>query len=335
MNEMKTGNYLRIFFTVLLISVIGGCTEYPAYELTNQMYVNENSLSMYVGDEVQLTASPADVNFRWSSDNEAVVTVSQTGKITAVSEGLATITVASDEDETKVDVRVKTFIPLKDINVTSSINLDIFDQIQIWAYPVPEDASEYSFTWRSTDTDIVTVDNSGNVKPVNFGTAEIVVVSGNIERRIAVNITEIYKSIPLGFNGPNEMIMTDNETYWDIQSTGNDPYCYTTTMPTDLRERISVIFVLQYQCDMESNNGQVFYCRPNAAGGVSTQMDLHFDNTGIDPNDESLWHEFRLDLADAVKTFSWGAAGHRLRFDFIQNVTGVRLLVRNAEILYR
>jgi hypothetical protein len=311
--------------------------KYPDYPQTNRMFVNASSLDMYTGDEVQLKASPADATFEWSSDNEAVVAVSPAGLVTAVSEGLATVTVASGEDAIKIDVRVKTFIPLRDITFgIQLLELDIYDQTQVWAYPVPEDASEYSFTWTSTDPDVVTVDQDGTVTPANLGTAEIVVASGEIERRFTVRIIEKYTSMPIQFNGQNSAMSLswNNAGYWDMDALAFDPYCYTTGITTNLREKTSVIFVVEYQSSHELNDGQIFYCTPNPTGGISTEMNLHFDYTGIDPADETLWREFRLDLADARSRFSWGDSGHRLRFDYTQD-TRARILVRNAQILYR
>jgi hypothetical protein len=200
MNEMKTGNYLRILFAVLLISVIGGCTEYPAYELTNQMHVNKSSLNMYVGNEVQITASPVGENFVWSSDNESVASVSQTGLVKAISEGLASITVKYGEVEVKIDVRVRIFIPLTDINLSiTSLMLYVGDETQIWAYSVPEDASEATFTWRSANPVITTVDKNGMVKGVSKGITNIIVGSGDIEKSINVKVAELYKCDKTGW----------------------------------------------------------------------------------------------------------------------------------------
>jgi hypothetical protein len=119
-----------------------------------------------------------------------------------------------------------------------------------------------------------------------------------------------------------------------MKGTNVDPYCYTTGLPMSVTGYNTVLFIVQYQCDQEVNDGQIFYCRPNAAGGICTDTDLHFYYTGIDPNNESLWREFRFDLSDAITRFSWGASGHRLRFDYA-NGAGVRILVRNVEIWYR
>jgi len=68
--------------------------------------VNPTSVTMLNGSSVQLTASVAPSNAAnrsvvWTSSDEAVVTVDEYGKLTAVGLGEATITVTSAADETK------------------------------------------------------------------------------------------------------------------------------------------------------------------------------------------------------------------------------------------
>ncbi|MDR0603695.1 MAG: Ig-like domain-containing protein [Bacteroidales bacterium] len=322
---------------VLFMALLGGCSGYPDYAVTNPPFVDITSLDMYIGDTVQITVSPEDATFRWSSDNDEVIKVSQTGEVVALSEGLATITVASNNDELKIDARVRTFIPLTSIALTVDIlTIDILGDGQIWAYPVPENASEATFTYISTNTEVATVDATGAVKPVSLGTAEIIISSGSIENRLTVNVTEIYAVVPVDFNTPSNMTVVKNDAgYWEMTPTRNDPYCYTTSVGADVRSKGSVFFIVEYQSSHESNQGQIFYCKPNAAGGVSSDMDLHFDQTGIDPTNESLWREFKFSLSHAINTHGWGETNHRLRFDYVQDNAQNRMLVRNARYEYR
>jgi hypothetical protein len=338
-NRMKTDKKHAAVCCKLAVFalLLGGCADYPEYTVTNPPFVNISALEMYISDEVQIYASPEEETFKWTVDNEDVVSVSQTGLVTALAEGLATITVASANDAVKIDVQVKTFIPLEDITVTvQSVDMDVNAQTQIWAFPLPENASEYTFIWTSSDPSILNVDQNGIVRPVSLGTAEVIIASGDIEKRVTVNVIEMMTSIPVQFSGPSEMWMEwMNESYWDMNATGGDPYCYTSTIGVDLREKIEVKFVVEYQCDREITDGQIFYCNPWPNGGVSTDMDQIFEETGIDPNDESLWREYTLDLlSGAIKGYGWGEPDHSLRFDFV-GAGPCQLLVRNAQILYR
>jgi hypothetical protein len=193
MNKMKTSNYFSIFCVVILW-VVSGCADNSVpIEVTNPIFVNRTSLNMYVGDEMQLTASPVGENFIWSSENEDVVSVSQTGLIKAVGEGSSSITVELDNDEVRIDVRVRTFIPLTDINLTkTSMKLYVGDVMQVEAYSVPENASDITFTWRSENPNIATVNKKGIITGVSRGITQIIVSYGSIEKSITVSVPEFY-----------------------------------------------------------------------------------------------------------------------------------------------
>jgi hypothetical protein len=247
---MKTGN---IIICLVLLGLICGCTQYPVYEVTNPPFVNKTSLNMYVGDEVQLTASPVGESFVWSSENEEVAKVSQTGLVTAVSEGLSSIIVKSSNDEVRVDVRVRIFIPLTDINLTKpSLRLYAGNKEQIWASSVPEDASDVTFTWRSENPAVATVDKNGVVTAVSKGITHVTVSSGSIERIITVSVPELYKCSKAGWTvevvsdesweggGKDRMIDGDHDLggFWHSQYGPNMPLPHWAVI--DMKEPVEV-----------------------------------------------------------------------------------------------
>ncbi|MDR1340160.1 MAG: Ig-like domain-containing protein [Prevotellaceae bacterium] len=190
---MKTGKYFSIFHAAILC-LLCGCARYPAYEITNPPFVNRTSLNMYIGDTVQLTASPLGESFVWSSENAEVASVSLTGMVKALGEGLSSITVKSSGGEANVDVRVRTFVPLTDIRLsTDSVKLYVGDRMQIWAYPVPDDASDVVLSWRSDNLNIATVDGNGTVTAVAKGVCAVTVGFDSIERIVVVSVPELYK----------------------------------------------------------------------------------------------------------------------------------------------
>jgi hypothetical protein len=192
--KMKTGIYLKFFCVIMLASMVCGCMEYPKSEVTNLPFVNKTALNLYIGDEAQITASPSNATFQWSSDNESVARVSQSGVVTAIDEGLATISVASENGKTNVDVRVRIFVPLTDINLSvQEVKLFSGDKAQMYANPVPEDASDVVFTWTSADPDIATVDKNGLITAIARGITSITVSAGDIEKVISVNVIVMEK----------------------------------------------------------------------------------------------------------------------------------------------
>ena len=66
--------------------------------------LNKDSTSIVQGGEETLTATIQPSNatnqkVTWASDNDAYATVDQTGKVTAVAEGTANITVTTEDGE--------------------------------------------------------------------------------------------------------------------------------------------------------------------------------------------------------------------------------------------
>jgi hypothetical protein len=197
-NEMKANRFFTYFCLVLFAGTVFGCSdEIPVYDITEVPYVNKTVLDMYTGDEVQLKSSPAGVSYTWSSDNEAVVGVTQTGLVKALGEGYALITVASSSDKTTVEVRVKTFVPLTDINVSAtSLRMYVGDETQVSASAVPANASEVAFVWRSENPEVATVTNKGVITAASAGSARITVSSGSVTSALEVVIREAPTLLP-------------------------------------------------------------------------------------------------------------------------------------------
>lgn len=259
---MKTFNYFSIVCAVLLIGVVSGCTEYPQYEVTSEIFVDKSSLNMYVGDEAQLLASPADITFKWTSDNEQIATVTQTGLVKAIGEGLATVSIEYGKYETKkVDVRSQIFIPLTGIRVpTDSTKLRLGESIRIWIYPIPENASEMpAATWRSENPEIVTVDQDGLLTGMSYGTTNVVVtivkIDGNVlEKTIKVRVSsiiEIADKAALGWSivqsyddepgaEASRLVDSDPTTGWHSRwSSGSSPLPHYIII--DMKERVTIL----------------------------------------------------------------------------------------------
>jgi hypothetical protein len=100
---MKT-KYLKILIVALAGAMLGGCGDYPPLETSGEIFVNRTLLNIYTGDKVQLAASPVDAAFRWSSNNESVVTVNQRGLVEAVAPGVTEITVSNGTSQVSVPV---------------------------------------------------------------------------------------------------------------------------------------------------------------------------------------------------------------------------------------
>ncbi|KAA6342734.1 hypothetical protein EZS27_009537 [termite gut metagenome] len=235
---MRTNNFIHNLCIILFISSLSGCLKYPAYEVTNPPFVNQTSLEMYVGEQREVVSSPVSANFKWTSKNVTVATVSQTGIVKAIGEGATTIIVESDNDQKTIDVRVRVFVPTTDITLPKElVRLFEGDKVQVWAYPVPDDASE-SIVWTSANSSVATINKSGVVTAQALGITTVTASSGDITKTIEINISELYKCDKTEWTvevsdetasdggGKDRMIdgNTDNAGYWHSQwSPSNTP----------------------------------------------------------------------------------------------------------------
>ena len=161
--------------------------------------LDRTSLSLYEGDNAQLTASysmeVSNPLLRWSSSDEAVATVEE-GRVYAQRRGNAVITVVSANGvyaaECTVSVRSipdptptpdpdPTPTPDPDPVYVTSVELDqselaltLGDRYTLKATVYPSHADNKAITWRSSDEAVATVEG-GTVKAVGAGTATITV----------------------------------------------------------------------------------------------------------------------------------------------------------------
>ena len=142
--------------------------------------VNNNTLNLFIDETFNLiaTTEPKDLTVNYTSSNPSVVTIDNKGNVIAVSEGNATITVTVGgdgkyvENSTTVTVTVSK-VPTEITLDPASLELFVGDETVIAANLTPPEAGNVTFT--SSDENIVTVDNQGNVIAEGKGQAFITV----------------------------------------------------------------------------------------------------------------------------------------------------------------
>lgn len=151
-------------------------------------------------------ASGADLSY--ASSNEDVVTVDANGRLTPVAEGEATITVtANGEDlsgetektvETKVSVKL---LPQEIALVADEGFLHLGYGHQLKPYTLPEEAPETEYTYKSSDENVATVDETGNIKAVGLGTCTITITSAEgLSKEFALTVTAVPAPAKTGKN---------------------------------------------------------------------------------------------------------------------------------------
>lgn len=201
-----------------------------------------------------------DSSLTYTSSDESIVTVDENGVITAVSEGTAKITVASNADPDKsveITVTVKNpEVPVGSVTVDKSeVNLTKGDTDKITVTVNPENATNKEVTYKSTDESVVTVDKFGNITATGEGEAEIIVTS-EANKEISVSIpvkveAKTYKVtyafvgdvIPENVNVPDEEVYKEGSTVFVESAPTADGYIFNgwTTEDADITSGSFVI----------------------------------------------------------------------------------------------
>ena len=145
--------------------------------------LNQASLDLVIGQQTTLIATvlpdnAADKTVTWSSSNEAVAAVDLNGVVTGVGEGEATITAKAGDIIAECLVTVSS-IPVSSIELNqTSLTLLLGEQAVLTATVQPDNATDKTVTWTSSNNSVATVEN-GVVKGVGPGSVMITASAGD------------------------------------------------------------------------------------------------------------------------------------------------------------
>ena len=167
------------------------------YITPQSITVSPSSNSIRVGESFTATAtvSPntAPQTVTWSSDKPAVATVDQDGKVTGITEGLATIKArtANGLEATCIVTVTAADIPATGLSIDPpSKSIIVNDEFTITATVLPDNATDKTVTWSSDKPAVATVDQNGKVKGIAEGTATIKAKTANdLEASCIVTVT--------------------------------------------------------------------------------------------------------------------------------------------------
>ena len=187
-NIMKT-SFCAVALGIFALSLASCKPQEPAAPVLESLKFENAELSLEVGDVIKLevTATPADAEgytLQWESSNETVASVTDEGEVTALSAGVADITVSSGviSATCKVTVAVPV-IPVESVSLDAQqLELGIGETYVLQATVLPENATDKSATWSSSAPEIVSVDENGTVEALAKGDAVITVTTTDGER---------------------------------------------------------------------------------------------------------------------------------------------------------
>ena len=151
-----------------------------------EIVYTSNVLKLDPGAEasVQLQAKvyPEDADLTtltWSTDYASVATVDQTGRVTGVTPGFATIRASySDKVYDEIDVQVNVVNPTAVVIDPATLSLEVGQKYRLKTVFTPSNASGNA-VWTSDKPEVVSVDNkTGAVEAKSAGTANVKVQVG-------------------------------------------------------------------------------------------------------------------------------------------------------------
>ena len=183
-----------LYFALALL----GCTK--GIEITS-LSLFESSIALKKGSMTTLTAiiSPENATRKtiiWSSSDDCVVSVDQSGKVTALNAGVATITAQVGSLSAHCDVTVTVDATSVTLNKTS-LTLEKGMSETLVATVEPEDATDKTIWWSSSDNNVVSVDQRGKVTALNAGVATITAQVGSLSVHCDVTVTVDATSVSL------------------------------------------------------------------------------------------------------------------------------------------
>ena len=167
--------------------------------------LNKTELSLFVGDSAPLTAkvAPEDAGNKdvtWTSSDPGIAKV-KNGTVTAVGPGQTTIT-ATTNDAGRTATCTVTVTQLVSSITLDKTELPLFagDSTTLKATVAPEDATNKTLNWTSSDDKIATVDQTGKVTAKAPGTATITAATDGSGVTATCKVTVTAKTYGLSCN---------------------------------------------------------------------------------------------------------------------------------------
>lgn len=200
-----------ILLSVSLIATYSCKKEKDKSVAVTEVRLDKTATTLFEGDTEELMATvmpenATDKGIEWKSDNESVATVSQTGLVTALKDGSATITVITNDGEFRASCEVtvkKKVIAVTGVKLSAaSMTLREGDKGTLTATVEPANATNKNVEWWTSDLDVVSVTSTsggsnGYVEARGAGKATVTVKTEDGEFSASCEITVEKKEVPV------------------------------------------------------------------------------------------------------------------------------------------
>lgn len=172
----------------------------PIEEAKLKISLNKEELVLEIGQSERLVASfdPVDASntaHTWSIDNPKVASVDETGNVTGVGVGEATVLAKALDGGSTATCRVtivEKFIPVTGITLDQSeCTMIEGDELVLVATIKPSNASKKTVKWSSDNKEVAVVSTEGRITAIASGEATITVTTEDGEKSASCKITVI------------------------------------------------------------------------------------------------------------------------------------------------
>lgn len=186
---------LLLVFVISIFSIHGNYS----FAAIKNIKISATSTSIQVGQSVQLvtTANYKKGVLKWSSSNLNVASVSSTGVLLGKREGIAMVTVldAASKVSGKLQFKVtKKIVQVQSIIATlPKMTMTPGKTVKAKISILPANATNKSLSWESSDENVATVDEYGNITAVDAGEAVIYVThpASSIQTTIEIVVNKV------------------------------------------------------------------------------------------------------------------------------------------------
>lgn len=200
-----------------------------AWAAVTNVTLELTTLTLNVGDTKALVVvvttdigdTSTDTTVTWTSSNTTVATVDQSGLVTAIKEGTATITATAGGRSADCAVTVTPApvnVPVTDVSLDkTTLSLEAGESDTLTPLFTPANASNKNVTWSSSNTSVAAVTQDGTVTAKTAGTATITATTADGGKKATCTVDVTAK------NAEGVTISTyseDNALILDLNKTG-------------------------------------------------------------------------------------------------------------------
>ncbi len=263
--------------------------------------LDKTSLTLTEGTSETLTATvkpedATDKSVKWSSDKPEIASVDNAGKVSALKEGKAVVTVTTVDGGKTASCEVT--VSKKTIAVTGvrldkeSVTIEVKQSVTLSATVSPADATDKSVKWSSDKPEIASVDDAGKVSALKEGKAVVTVTTVDGGKTASCEVTVEPVKVTAVTVSPDKVTIQENKSFklsavctpdeapdkaviWKSMDTGVATVAEDGTV-TGIRQGTTQVLAM-----LKSNNSVFGRCDVTVTEGDKLLTAISFDKTAI------------------------------------------------------